>query len=563
MRFSPPIAVLIAALLAIRVAAQPPVEPLATPITATVVDTPLKTWLAELGEQAGVTLRTAPDYEDRAITARVHELPLGRLMNAIAALYEDVWEKRDRNGRVTYTLTASGRRRNLQARLTRAHDTAQRGALLQYAAELAEHGPPPPIFPGPPPTERGNREMMGRGRLISKIPPRLLDALLAGELIRVKMDEIPGPFGEEMRAFKAQFATPDGPPIPGQDRDPVWVLFSASQGLGMGPELPGLARLCVNWHLTGGDVASGFGLVAFPGRAEAAVDDATRNLLRDRDQDPDARRRAGGAALARAAAPAAGRPLARSQLLVALAERANVDLIADSHTKRPMPTLTPSELAPNATLEDALDHLCGEHASLWRIEEGPIFTVRSRYWYIDDAREPPATKIAEWNRLLDENGTLTLDQAVEMAALPPQQHGRLRLRIPEARGVSNSVLHLYGRLSPTQKRAVRENGLLLLTLPANLRGALIDPAWTAQGLRSPASMERLTHPAAALRIVDHEWPPGTPPTPAFYIGQLDESGEPIRGTGEIGSITLPRREGGATRPGLAPIPAPGPAPPRP
>src|SRR5437763_10063407 len=61
-------------------------------VTSRVIDRPLRDWLVELSRETGVRLSTSLDYEDRAITARVREMPLRRLMDAVAALYGDYWK---------------------------------------------------------------------------------------------------------------------------------------------------------------------------------------------------------------------------------------------------------------------------------------------------------------------------------------------------------------------------------------------------------------------------------------------------------------------------------------
>src|SRR5437899_1947204 len=101
-------------------------ERLKHPVTARVLDEPLRSWVEHLGQETSVRLRVAPDYEDRAITARVKAMPLGELMEAVASLYGDTWRRGQKKEEADYVLEASLNRRNRQRAL---HDTYQRTTL--------------------------------------------------------------------------------------------------------------------------------------------------------------------------------------------------------------------------------------------------------------------------------------------------------------------------------------------------------------------------------------------------------------------------------------------------
>jgi hypothetical protein len=93
-------------LLAVRAVAMPLSEDarLRQPVSARLSDAPLASCLADLGRQTGVALRASPGYEDRAVTLRVTEAPLGELMDGIASLYGDRWRVQKRSGVPEYLL---------------------------------------------------------------------------------------------------------------------------------------------------------------------------------------------------------------------------------------------------------------------------------------------------------------------------------------------------------------------------------------------------------------------------------------------------------------------------
>src|SRR5947209_3868223 len=85
-------------------------------VTSRAVDLPLRTWLEQLSRQTGVSLRTAPDEEDRAITVRVAGMPLGDLMKGVTSLFGDFWLARGEKEAPAYVLEPSLARRSRQRR---------------------------------------------------------------------------------------------------------------------------------------------------------------------------------------------------------------------------------------------------------------------------------------------------------------------------------------------------------------------------------------------------------------------------------------------------------------
>ena len=101
--------------------------------------------------------------------------------------------------------------------------------------------------------------------------------------------------------------------------------------------------------------------------------------------------------------------------------------------------------------EQTLSVVCDLYDCFWRVERSTIL-VRSRYWWLDDPAEPPATAVARWQATLETSGFLGLEEAARIAALSPEQQVRLALRIPEAPSASGPHLRLYASLSPTAQQ---------------------------------------------------------------------------------------------------------------
>ncbi|HTE18199.1 MAG TPA: hypothetical protein VK689_07440, partial [Armatimonadota bacterium] len=156
-------------------------------VTTSVVERPLREWLAELSRKTGVRLSTSGDYEDRSIAARVREMPLRRLMESVASLYGDVWKpdpKAKEGG--AYVLHASEARRSRQRKLLTAYDRTLRAELMGKARDWAAGGAPNVTFEGEEEEWRefGKRDFQGRGRVLSQLTDEEVGMLLAGETVR-------------------------------------------------------------------------------------------------------------------------------------------------------------------------------------------------------------------------------------------------------------------------------------------------------------------------------------------------------------------------------------------
>jgi hypothetical protein len=112
-------------------------------VTIRAPDVPLHSWLDQLSRQTGVTVGTAADYEDRLITVRAAEMPLGELMDAVAGLFGDVWITRGRKEAPSYVLEASLARRNRLRQFLQTYGRVLQTNLIAQARTVVEKGPLP------------------------------------------------------------------------------------------------------------------------------------------------------------------------------------------------------------------------------------------------------------------------------------------------------------------------------------------------------------------------------------------------------------------------------------
>ena len=472
---------------------------LARPISIAAVDRPLIEVLDQIGKDANVTLRLADDYEDRAITMRVQELPAGQLINAIAALYGDLWEKRQRGNRTVYTLTASARRKDQQAKLTALFDDTLKTALMQTMREAAENPPKWMLGRSDPNDQEVVALVRARARALSMLQRELVDHLFAGGTVRIPLAHATGPAGEALWEF-ARREMPD-PTFTEVQRSKAVFTFSAREydtPLG----LPGVPLVSLAVHISEA-MDAGFWLPTDPVALRKAILERASELRVNEEQSPISRRSRLGKASPRTidaeVTPKDAIGISRSAILVNLAEQSGITLIADSHSKPPLLSFS---LAPGVSLEEALSTVCEATASFWRVEDGPVVAVRSQFWWTDDPAEPPASKTLLWEQALKQAGVLSLATTAEIAALSPPQLLRLSRRLPETRVASDPWLHLYSRLNADQQRKARRNGLAFWELPAHLRTVLAHPRFWSRDLNllRPERIELIDHPAALLRV---------------------------------------------------------------
>jgi hypothetical protein len=228
-------------------------------------------------------------------------------------------------------------------------------------------------------------------------------------------------------------------------------------------------------------------------------------LYRDDEQDPRERRREGGALLRRTL-PATAKPdddpyMERSRMLTEIADAADLNLVADSHTQ-------PRRLRPllaGRTVEEAVAAVCELWQSDWRVQQGTLL-VRSHDWWLDDPAEPPATAMAEWQGRFQANGVLDLEDAAHIAALSREQQQRVALRIREAKVAFHPWLRWYAGLTAAQKEAMRSpQGLALHALPAPVRRQFLTAYFKGDLLpRDTARVETLASGQAVLRLSEDQ-----------------------------------------------------------
>jgi hypothetical protein len=422
-------------------------------VTARIVEKPLRTWLQELSRQTGVRLRTAADYEDRAITVRVSDMALGDLMDEVAALYRDAWLPRGKKEAPEYVLEASRGRRERQRRLHEAFQQGLQAELTGLVEEVATRGAPPWLLEGGQDDEGYAEQMQARARVLSHLSPEAVSRLLGGERMRVRMADVRGPGGDALWSFAERFAMPDAAGWKAQDRANAWVELYSQSYTSRRPGMAGLPLRDLRFALgTGSTASSTYNLVVHPDQLAARLQPALDALQQGERQDAAERRRRGGKALTRVVPNtsefAAGAHSSRSEVLAALADAVELNLISDSHVKPPRP----SPAIGGRVVEDALDAVGETYHCDWRVEKSAIL-VRSRFWWLDDLAEPPATALTAWQARLEADKVLLLDHAAQIGALSPDQQARVALRLPEASPAFSSWFRLYAQMSRTQREA--------------------------------------------------------------------------------------------------------------
>ncbi len=474
-------------------------------VTTRAADRPLRECLAEWGREAGVGLRTAADYEDRPITIRAAGLPLAKLLDAVAGLYEDHWRVDGKGSTAAYVLEASPARRAKQKQLLEAFDATLKSQLLEMVRDIAKNGPPESVQAEfePEAREHAEKEWKARGEVLSLLSEDAVSRLLSGRSIRVRLADASGAAADVLWRFAETFAMPDASGHKPQQRANGWVHYAAEPytiAISSVRGLP-LRRLMFTFGTPRGS-SSAYGIAVHPDRLAEELDRKLRKLRTGEEQDPAERRRAGGAQLQhRVPATEALRQRAvgtRGALLVALAEAIGANLVADSHIK---PPLTAGVL-PGLTVEDALSAVAEPHSCYWRVDDG-VLRMRSRHWWLDDLAEPPATAVKRWRVALETTGRLSLDESLQLASLAPDQQERVRQVLPETQHAFTPWLRFYALLSPTQRQAARSSkGLRLWTVPEAHRHTLIDLEPGHSMLGNQSQEETLHGGAALLRVVE-------------------------------------------------------------
>lgn len=480
---------------------------LQTLVSVRAADRPLETLLEELGAQAKVSLRPARTYEDRAVTVRVEKMPLGDLLRAIANLYGDAWKPDAPGG--GYVLEATTARRGRERRLREAYARIEREALMDEARAWAANGPE--LLPGGDKADKAEHEAfrpeaMGLGAVFSQLPPGDLDRLFAGERVLVNLAEASGDFGDALSAFA------EAQKWPAEHKD-ITIDFSVETDEHNFPadfSVPPWLTLPLR-SLTFRYTGARYGISTHPRTFGPRVQKELERLRRGEKQSAEERRARGGATLARALPEegkernllAAGSRLTRAERFLALADAADLNVVSDAHTKPPVTDKT--GIAAGQSVEQALDGVCALHGCYWRVDKNdapsPILLVRSDWWWVDDAAEPPARASARWQELLNTDGLLPLDESLRVAVLSPEQQARLVRRIPEAGSLYGSWMRLYAGLDAGQISAARSpNGLPLTRISEAQRRLLIgriDDQDTLQAIGRSDGVLTIKHHAIA------------------------------------------------------------------
>lgn len=513
-------------------------------VSARLVDAPLNDWLARLSNDTGVGLRTASDYEDRAITLRVDGVSLKELMRGVATLYGDTWVRRGPATRPDYILQASPSRKRLQASMLRAFKGGLAAEITDQIRSTIKDGPKPWMLEGGD-GERFAAELKGRAEVLSHLTPEAMDQLMAGNSIRLNLADAKGKPAESLWKFAEEFAMPAATGWTPQDRAKAWVHFSAEPYSLPQFALRGITLRRFQFTFGGPQGrSSSYSIVAHPDDLANRLGKDLEPLYRSQEQEPAERKRVGGERLKRrirdAAGPLqAGPPTARSLVLVALAEETRTNLLCDSHIKDalPRPELT------SKSLQEALDLAAAHYTSLWRAE-GNTFLVRSRYWWLDDPAEPPASKVEKWRDTLKQHGAFSLSEAAEMASLSAEQQQRLTRVLPEASAAFSPWLRLYSTLNAKQREAAAaDKGLEFWTLTEEQRHILRARSADDPELGNSNQEGLVGSGAAMLRVTQERAQNAT--VVVFALRPVPDLTGKVRFSGIVTRLLLPATEGRA------------------
>jgi peroxiredoxin len=517
------------------------------PVSARVMDVPLKTWLEQLGRATGVTLRTAPEYEDRSLTVRVANMPLRDVMDALASLYGDLWHTSKQQDGPAYTLESAFARRQRQWLLLLTYRQTLEKELTRTIQENAERGPQPWQYAGGAFETDADRahflaELKARGELITALGPGAIGYLLRGGTVRFRATDVEGKLGEAFWRFLETHAMPASTGWKPETRASAWIQFTA-EPYSLSEHAYGLPLRRVMFVIgVPGGRTSAYGLVVHPDEFAVRLRGELAAAQRQELQAPQERRTRGGEALQRRLSPGlkltAGTPATRSELLVALAESANLNLLSDSYLKPPIPA--PAVIGN--TVEEALSSICDTYNASWRVEHEGIL-VRSAWWWIDDMHEPPASAVAQWQAALAERGFLTLDETSRISALSPEQQQRLRLRLPETHIASNPWLQLYSRLDPSQRRAaLSPQGLELWKVPEARRFDLTRRDPVNNPFTGVQRVEEALDSGNATLLIDTNTRLNDRPAVLIRMKPLPDRAGHIRGVSQQNTLPLPYRE---------------------
>jgi hypothetical protein len=450
-------------------------ERLSQKVSARAVHQPLTTWLDQLSRETRVHVQTTPEYEDRLITLRVRDLPLGQLLDNLTALYGDRWLVKGAGAHSTYLLGASTERREKQRRLLAAFRQAMKDELTETVRSVLKDGPPEWMLEGTGGDREFADQLRARAGILSQLSPDALDQILSGQPIRVQLARATGPAGDALWSFAEKYAMPDSGGWKAVQRANGWAQFDADRYSLKHSELSGLPLRSLTFTFgTSSGGSSTYNIPVYADSLAARLKAALGRLREGEEQDPEQRRRHGGAMLQQIVPDrkefVPGSALSRSEILVALAEAAGLNLVSDAHTK---PRATFADLR-RRTVEAALSEICDAYHCYWRVES-PVVRVRSRYWWLDDSSEPPATSVVRWKAILVERGFLPLLETLAVASLTPEQQERLAVLAPETRPAFSVWYRFYASLDTKQRQAATSSkGLPLWSVPEAKRFLLVN-----------------------------------------------------------------------------------------
>src|SRR5262249_860548 len=229
--------------------------------------------------------------------------------------------------------------------------------------------------------------------------------------IRLRLADTSGDAGQLLRDFVEKYAMPADTEWTSRQRANAWVQFSAEPYSLRNFGLAGLPLRDLQFAIGDSSVSSRYNLITDPDSLAARLNADLSALHRGEEQDPRERRRRLEAAgldkrLLSVDGVQPGAPAERSAVLLAVAKAAGANRVRASRRKGALPCPALS----GRTVEAALDEICRLYGCYWRVE-GSTLLVRSRFWFLDDEAEPPASAVARWRSILGKGRVLPLEES--------------------------------------------------------------------------------------------------------------------------------------------------------
>jgi hypothetical protein len=230
-----------------------------------------------------------------------------------------------------------------------------------------------------------------------------------------------------------------------------------------------------------------------------------------------------------------------AEVLEAIHRATGMPIVADYYTRLYKPD---SVSVKNQPLFEALNRVCDTMRLRWK-KDGAWLQLRSTSFFHDRLKEVPNRLLAGWVASRKANGALTLDDLLEIAALPDAQldaesmaegarelHGLVEWDLARRRGL-RPHLRFLAQLAPAQRQqALGRDGLPFtkLSLPLQQQFIAIAFGGSADRLRSLEELAQTIMRVEYTLPGGFEWrPAGRPGSPASPPGPPSFAPAPARG----------------------------------